>query len=386
MAVVFTSGTRDFNTNLVNQLNLRIRDMAEPILLVVKKHKRILENLENWLRAYNAGTGGHIDTPMLLIDDEADNASVNTNSDARNPTAINDRIRSLLGLFTRKNYVGFTATPFANIFIDPDTADEMRGNDLFPRDFVYALEAPTNYVGAQAIFGDPPTFDYLREIEDADSFFPPSHRSTYRVDELPPSLYEALRTFILSNAIRDLRGEGPSHRSMLVNVSRFTNVQDQVSQLLDLELRQMQQDIRNYSRLPVDEAVRNRSLSLLRDTWEREFRGACPDWQEVQSALLGAALPIVVRSVNQRTGAASLDFAANRQNGLRVIAVGGNSLSRGLTLEGLCISYFFRNTQMYDTLMQMGRWFGYREGYEDLCRIWLTDEAIHWYAHIARAA
>lgn len=385
MAVVFTSRTRDFNTNLVNQLNLRIRDMAEPILLVVKKHKRILENLENWLQAYNAGQGGHIETPMLLIDDEADNASVNTSSDAQNPTAINERIRSLLHLFTRRNYVGFTATPFANIFIDPETEDEMRGNDLFPRDFIYALEAPTNYIGAEAIFGDSPEGNYLREIEDAEPFFPASHRSSYVVERLPPSLLEAQRTFILANAIRDLRGEGTSHRSMLVNVSRFTNVQDQVSQLLDVEIRQIHQDIRNYSRLPVEQALRNQNISSLKETWEREFVNAGPEWSEVQSALAAAALPIVVRSVNQRTGAASLDFAANRSAGLRVIAVGGNSLSRGLTLEGLCVSYFFRNTQMYDTLMQMGRWFGYRGGYEDLCRLWLTDEAIHWYAHIANA-
>lgn len=136
MAMVFTSRLRDFNTILVNQLNLRIRDMAEPILLVVKKNKRILENLENWLRAYNAGESDVIDTPLLLIDDEADNASVNTRSEAQNPTAINERIRALLRLFTRNNYVGFTATPFANIFIDSDTEDEMRGNDLFPRDFI----------------------------------------------------------------------------------------------------------------------------------------------------------------------------------------------------------------------------------------------------------
>lgn len=385
MAVVFTSRTRDFNTNLVNQLNLRIRDMAEPILLVVKKHKRILENLENWLSSYNAGQHRTIETPMLLIDDEADNASVNTNSEDRNPTAINERIRSLLSLFTRRNYVGFTATPFANIFIDPDTADEMRGNDLFPRDFIYALEAPTNYVGAQIIFGETPNSTFLREIEDAEPYFPPTHRSDYVVEELPPSLHEALRTYVLSNAIRDLRGEGATHRSMLVNVSRFTNVQDQVSQLLDLEIRQIQQAVRNHSRLQEAQALRNQSIALLRQTWDREFVGTEFSWPEVQAALVEAALPIIVQSVNQRTGAASLDFAAHRGTGLRVVAVGGNSLSRGLTLEGLCVSYFYRNTQMYDTLMQMGRWFGYREGYADLCRIWLSDEAIHWYSHIARA-
>jgi hypothetical protein len=386
MGVVFTSRTRDFNTNLVNQLNLRIRDMAEPILLVVKKNKRILENLENWLRSYNAGQRDVIATPMLLIDDEADNASVNTNPATQNPTAINERIRSLLQLFTRTSYVGFTATPFANIFIDPDSDDEMRGNDLFPRDFIYALEAPSNYTGARAIFGDEPRINCLREIEDASPFFPAAHRSTFEVEALPPSLLEALRTFILVNAIRDLRSEGATHRSMLVNVSRFTNVQDQVAELLDLELRQIQQDVRNYSRLPVEDAIRNRNLFLLRETWEGEFRDSGPEWLDIQGALVDAALPIVVRSVNQRTGAASLDFAANRQTGLRVVAVGGNSLSRGLTLEGLCISYFFRNTQMYDTLLQMGRWFGYRDGYVDLCRVWLTDEAIHWYSHIANAA
>lgn len=385
MAVVFTSRTRDFNTTLVNQLNLRIRDMHEPILLVVKKHKRILENLTNWLSAYNAGPQGTIDIPMLLIDDEADNASVNTNSEDRNPTAINERIRALLRLFTRRNYVGFTATPFANIFIDPDTEDEMRGNDLFPRDFIYALEAPTNYVGAQVIFGDTPNAAFLREIEDADQYFPPRHRSDFVVEELPPTLYEALRAFILSNAIRDMRGEGPTHRSMLINVSRFTNVQDQVAQLLDLALRQIQQAVRNHSRLAEAQALRNRHIVRLKQTWDREFLNTEFSWADVQAALIDAALPIVVRSVNQRTGAASLDFAAHRETGLRVIAVGGNSLSRGLTLEGLAVSYFFRNTQMYDTLMQMGRWFGYREGYEDLCRIWLTDEAIHWYSHIAHA-
>ena len=93
----------------------------------------------------------------------------------------------------------------------------------------------------------------------------------------------------------------------------------------------------------------------------------------------------MIQAVNQRTGAASLDYAKHRENGLRVIAIGGNSLSRGLTLEGLSTSYFFRNSQMYDTLLQMGRWFGYRDGYADLCRLWLTDDAVDWYAYISMA-
>lgn len=385
MAVVFTSKTRDFRAELVNQLGFRLREIAEPILLVVKKNKRILQNLETWLRAFNADTTGHIDTPLLLIDDEADNASVNTRAAGESPAAINERIRMLLHLFRRSNYVGFTATPFANIFIDPDTEDEMRGSDLFPRDFIYGLEAPTNYVGALAVFGENAELDCIRSLEDATDVLPQNHRIDLKIEELPPSLGSALETFIVSNAIRDLRGEGPTHRSMLVNVSRFTRVQNEVAGLLADRLRQVQQDIRNYSQLDPEEALANRSIAGLFETWGHEYRASGPPWGVVQPALLRAALPIVVRAVNQTSSAASLDYAAHRQDGLRVVAVGGNGLSRGLTLEGLCVSYFLRNTQMYDTLMQMGRWFGYRDGYADLCRIWISDEATSWYAHIGEA-
>jgi hypothetical protein len=288
-------------------------------------------------------------------------------------------------LFTHSSYVGFTATPFANVFIDPDTDDEMLGSDLFPRDFIYSLEAPSNYLGPQAVFGEEPRVAPLREIDDGNLTFPDRHKSTLLVEALPPTLEDAARAFLLSTTIRDLRGEGPSHRSMLVNVSRFTAVQDQVATILHTWLSQVQQDIRNYSQLPPSEALRNDSRKALHATWHKEFCDGGFAWPAVQVALVNGALPVVIQAVNQRTGAASLDYAKHRENGLRVIAVGGNSLSRGLTLEGLSTSYFFRNSQMYDTLLQMGRWFGYRDGYDDLCRVWLTDDAMHWYAHITTA-
>lgn len=383
--VAFTSRTSDFSTRLVNQLNLRLSSFPEPILLVVKKHKRILQNLENWLRDYNAGTDRRIAAPLLLIDDEADSASVNTGASNLEPTAINERIRALLALFRQSTYVGFTATPFANIFIDPDTETEMLGDDLFPRDYIYALEPPTNYIGPDTIFGENTTVDMLRNIEDAETIIPYGHRASLAVSELPDSLLEAIRCFVLTNAVRDLRGEGRTHRSMLVNVSRFTDVQMQLERLTGEHVRGMQNDIRNYSRLPSAEAQRNPTIAALQATWEREYKKAGFEWDRVRVALVDAALPIVVRAVNQRTGLAALDYAANREGGLRVVAVGGLSLSRGLTLEGLSTSYFFRNSQMYDTLLQMGRWFGYRDSYGDLCRIWLTPEAQHWYSHITAA-
>jgi hypothetical protein len=384
-AGVFTSRDKDFNKTLLNALGFRLDIFQNPVLVVVKKNKRILENLEKWLTEFNAGPNKKIDAPVLVIDDEADSASINTRAANEDPTAINRRIRSLLRLFTHSSYVGFTATPFANVFIDPDTDDEMLGSDLFPRDFIYSLEAPTNYLGPQAVFGEEPSVAPLREIDDADITFPSGHKSTLLVEALPPTLEEAARTFLLSTTIRDLRSEGPSHRSMLVNVSRFTAVQDQVAALLHTWLSQVQQDIRNYSQLPHSEALRNENLKALHATWQKEFSDHGFAWPAVQAGLVNGALPVAIQAVNQRTGAASLDYAKHRENGLRVIAVGGNSLSRGLTLEGLSTSYFFRNSQMYDTLLQMGRWFGYRDGYADLCRLWLTDDAMHWYAHITMA-
>jgi len=384
-AGVFTSRSKDFNRNLVTSLGFRLDAFNEPVLLVVKKNKKILENLANWLKDMNAGADGIIDASVLMIDDEADNASVNTRPDGQGPTAINENIRSLLQLFTRSSYVGFTATPFANIYIDPESEDQMLGHDLFPRHFVYCLDTPSNYMGPGSIFCDEAMHPIVRSIQDADAVIPPKHTSGYPVTELPESLLEALRSFLLATTIRDLRLEGPTHRSMLVNVSRFTAVQDQVAGLLDMELRQIQQDIRNYSQLSTDEALRCETIRGLYSTWQKEFSEQEFDWDKIQTALLKGVLPIAVRAVNQRTGAASLDYEAYRETGLRVIAVGGNSLSRGLTLEGLSTSYFFRNSQMYDTLLQMGRWFGYRDGYSDLCRLWLTDDATHWYAHITLA-
>jgi len=384
-AGVFTSRVKDFNKTLLNALGFRLNGFLIPVLVVVKKNKRILENLEKWLYEFNAEADGKIRAPVLVIDDEADSASVNTRKPDEDPTEINRRIRSLLKLFTHSNYIGFTATPFANVFIDPDTEDDMLGNDLFPKDFIYNLEAPSNYFGPQLIFGEEPLQEVLRAIDDADVIFPYKHKSELKITTLPTSLLEAVRTFLLATTIRDLRDEGATHRSMLINVSRFTAVQDKIAALVHTWLSKVHQDIRNYSQLDPSEALHNENIAALRATWEREFAALGIPWPSIQLGLLAGALPVVVKAVNQRTGAASLDYARHREHGLRVIAVGGNSLSRGLTLEGLSTSYFFRNSQMYDTLLQMGRWFGYRDGYDDLCRLWLTDDAVHWYSHITMA-
>lgn len=176
-----------------------------------------------------------------------------------------------------------------------------------------------------------------------------------------------------------------------MNTSRFTAVQDQVAELIDDHVRRLQQDIRNYSQDPT-QAKQCSSLQALKETWLEEYADTSDlatteaDWQALLRQLPESTLSVEVRSVNQRTGSSSLDYSQYESTGLRVIAIGGNSLSRGLTLEGLIISYFYRNSQMYDTLLQMGRWFGYRDGYLDTCRLWLHAEALQWYAHITEAS
>lgn len=390
-AAVFTSRKDDFSASTVNALNLRVASVKDPILLVVKKNKRVLENLAGWLRNYNANTQGVIDnTPALVIDDEADNASINTGSE-ESPTAINEQIRALLKLFSQNTFVGFTATPFANIFVNPETESDMLGDDLFPRDFIFALEAPSNYTGAEQIFGDDPSEDTehaIVPIADAERSMPQNHKSNFRPNFLPDSLLEAIDTFLLCNAVRDLTEKKTSHRSMLINVSRFTAVQNHIRDLVNIHVREVQSAARSYASLPAERATRESAVLLrLRHVWDKVYGKHTngTDWPAVLKLLYESIAPIIVRSINQ-SSQDRLDYSANDETGLRVIAVGGNSLSRGLTLEGLCISYFLRNTRMYDTLLQMGRWFGYRAGYSHLCRIWLTDETVHWYRHIAEAA
>ncbi|WP_454638455.1 Z1 domain-containing protein [Bacillus mycoides] len=388
----FTSVLFDFNSTILNSNDLTLKNIKEPALFVVKKNKSVLKNLESWLTANNADSNGKIDLPLLLIDDEADNASVNTKKEDQDPTAINAAIRSILNRFYRASYVGITATPFANIFINPETASEMVGDDLFPRDFIYVLSPPSNYIGADGIFGDPPKYDKcLVQIDEEEitNFFPFKHKKDLEVDVLPSSLYEALGYFLLVNAIRDLRGDLTDHRSMLINVSRFTDVQVKIKELVIIWLSQVQSDVRNYSSLSEKRAMEINSIRFLKQLWDKyelEDKAGVP-WLVMQQQYLHKAIaPIEARAVNQKTGAASLDYYTHREKGFRVIAIGGISLSRGLTLEGLAVSYFYRNSQMYDTLLQMGRWFGYRPNYDDLFKVWMAEDAIDWYGFITEAA
>lgn len=397
--VVFTSREKDFRKTAASALNISIESIKEPVLVVTKKNKGVLERLAAWLRARNADRDGKIDLRLLMIDDEADNASINTKQNPDETTAINKAIRDLLSLFRRSSYVGFTATPFANIFIDPASTAEMLGDDLFPRDFIHVLEQPTNYIGMNLLFpgevleGQQVAATSVRTITDDDGWLPEKHAKDSMPGDLPTSLLTAIRSFLVTCAIRDIRTAvgtpghgGPIHRSMLVNVSRFTAVQDRVADAIHLSLEDIRRAVRLHGALPPEQAAdHSPEIAALAGVFERDFSNCGATWSLVLAAMHDAIAPVRVQAVNQRTGAASLDYGAtDKPPGVRVIAVGGNSLSRGLTLEGLSTSYFRRDPRAYDTLLQMGRWFGYRDGYLDLCRVWLTEEAEGWYKHVTR--
>ena len=385
-----TSTTSDFNTSTASKLSGKLASIKAPVVFVLKKNKSVLEKLESWLRLFNANpVTKKIDLPLLMIDDEADNASVNTNGND-DPTAINKYIRKILSLFSKASYVGFTATPYANIFIDPDSTQEMLDDDLFPRDFIYALEAPTNYIGAAGVFPKEGKYHYmLHDNGDCESYVPIKHKKDYTPKALPKSLCHAVASFMISNAVRDIRGQQKKHRTMMVNISIYIDVQKKIAEQLNVYVREMQREIQNYYMMG-NVALQYPSFALLKEVYDNYFANIEITWDEIQRAMFEAVAPIVVRYVNGGNAAKNLNYdeldEKEGQDGLRVIAVGGYSLSRGLTLEGLCTSYFYRNTKMYDTLMQMGRWFGYRPKYDDICQIWINRDAIEWYSYISEAS
>lgn len=383
--VSLTNTLRDFNKATATTNTSQIGQYNVPVVLVIKKNSSTLKNLLEWLKEHSVHQGTQmVSQPMLLIDDEADNASINTAYARDEVTRINGQIRELLSLFHRSCYVGYTATPFANIFIDPDTDDETLRQDLFPRHFIIGLDAPSNYFGAQKVFLDARE-RHVRLIDDNEDILPMKHKIDHPVDVLPESLIRAVRAFIVARAIRNARGQQAAHASMLINASRFTDVQGRLrSRVADVVDRM--RDAVAVDGAKRKAALRNPEIAALHAVWESEFAEAeGADWPTVQVCLHEVLVAARVVEVNASKRSQPLDYDQGGEHGVTVIAVGGFSLSRGLTLEGLTISYFLRNSMMYDTLMQMGRWFGYRPGYEDLCRIWIPADGVGWYAHIHEA-
>lgn len=382
------SGLRgEFDPGTHNDLN-----PVTPKLAVIKKNVKVLERFIAWLRQSPVPMG---DLPALILDDEADQASIDSNygkvdddGDPIDPTKTNQRIRDLLQMLPKCTYVGFTATPFANVLIDVNEDD-----DLYPRDFIACLREPEGYLGPRQLFGlgmqasnlspepaAPPRLNVIRPITQGDQ---QELASVTASSDCPRVLDEALISFLLSSSCRIERGLGDKHFSMFVHPSYRTATQDDFRDVIS---RQVQ-----FLRVALSRPRHFRDVATrAREIWESDFRptteglgdrGPLPPFDTVWRHARTVADEIQVKTLNYNS-TDTLDYPVGGPK--RYVIVGGNRLSRGLTLEGLSVSVFLRDTNYYDTLLQMGRWFGYRPGYEDLTRIYVDGVMDGLFADLAR--
>ncbi|WP_181311182.1 Z1 domain-containing protein [Nocardioides campestrisoli] len=357
----------------------------KPVAIVIKKNASRLQSLRDWLKETPLEIRRR--TPVLLLDDEADQATPNSAVGRQNRSAINALIKEIWDLIESGTYVGYTATPFANIFMEPD------GSDLYPSNFIINLPRPPEYFGAERLFGREPLsdddepdpgLDMIREISDAEAaaLRPPSATDARLAfnPSVPESLREATEWFIVATAIRRARGHD-DHSSMLIHTTHYSDPHFAMRRQVQLLHGQIAADWRSGRD------------SALHASYDREQARAAscatepmPPWDEVADHVTTTIADLRV-IVDNGMSEDRLDYDRRDASGNPVrevvIAVGGGTLSRGLTLEGLTVSYFTRTSNTYDTLLQMGRWFGYRPGYEDLPRIWLQRSLADEYRFLA---
>lgn len=461
-----TSTQNDFNRTM-QQAHFSLNNTN---ILICKKNTSVLQNLLLWLNEYLLENNDKHNIPFLIIDDEADNASINNlgHKGSEYANKINGHIRALLALFNRKTYIGYTATPFANILQDwnnkPETkwkVKDSRNNlelefdqegNLFPDDFIELLIPPSNYIGPKNFFET--RIEDIKKIEpllaepltDYIEYFPErvevlsdgslngvkkyNNKSEFDIDpnalsqfgtfknykentratkkddgiegggktkiselfphEIPKSLDEAIKCFIISIAIRLHRRPEliqsklfHPHNTMLIHISRFSDWQCKTKQLIIKKVEKIRERLNNDTLNASDSifieferiwikyyayAVNN-IKEYLPENYEDEYMTKI-SFSEVKQQLVKAIEGIEVKAVNTVENDV-LDYESGEK---KYIVIGGNKLSRGFTLEGLTINYFIRNTNYADTLLQMGRWFGYRPGYLDCCKLFTTAE------------
>ena len=406
--VPFTNPERDYQS-VAHATHLTASE-GRCNLFVIKKNVSPLKKLHEQLsKLSELERWSH---RLLIVDDEADHATINTkpasepnpdlpvgledemddeedqDAEISDVTKINSYIRMILGLFKQRAYVGYTATPFANVLIDPDSVHPALGKTLYPRDFIIALPKPQGYIGLEEFFPSPDAEEELEHhlvhvidreeallLRELDASTEPE-KST----DVPPALQRAMMDFYLSGAVRTLREPQHFHHSMLVHSKHTKSNQapifDRISSLVELWKTQL---LHAYS--AAGRALRTAFL----ERWDTTFAPHLHtnhDWNLVLEALLDFVREGVQTRLVNSDSSDELDYDAHPE-GLHVIAVGGNRLSRGLTLEGLACTYFIRETKMYDTLTQMGRWFGYRPRYDDLVRLHTTGLLVEWFSWLA---
>lgn len=379
-SIPMTDQKSDFSSN-----NSTPSDYAKPMVFVVKKNKRVLEQMRDWLKPDKINFSSK---NILIIDDESDNASVNTKGED-DPSIINKLIRNLFNNFPIATYIGFTATPFANIFIDP--YDNEANRDLFPSDFIVQLRAPSNYFGIDKIFEKKNgRYTHIRLLDEAEKqFLPVKHKKDDEIFAyLPNSLKEAIFDFLIANVIRTLRDDKTAHRTMMINISRFNKIQEKIEEKVDDYISNLKRIIEQTYKLSFDVFIQNEDMNKLYNYYENNYHYEKIreefTWDQIQNGLYDEISQIRI-AVFKNKEKNRFNYDDYKDVGARLIAIGGFVLSRGLTLEGLIISYFSRSANAYDTVLQMCRWFGYRNHYEDLCRVYMSDINVHCYEAVIDA-
>ncbi|MCG5451012.1 Z1 domain-containing protein [Micromonospora hortensis] len=367
---------RERNRKFFDPANLHTSDAR---LVVAKKNASVLEALVADLGRISERLG---EVPVLIIDDESDQASVNTVSpkkwkeDSKKRTAINRLIGQLLRMMPRAQYVGYTATPYANVFIDPSDVE-----DIFPRDFLISLPRPAGYMGAE-------------DFHDFDAELPLEQRPLetskerahvrYLADEPDDGeLRRAVDMFVLTGALklyRQRHGTSYRHHTMLVHEAMGKDSHRQTAELIGhlwntagyyrptglARLRDLYiTDVLPVSRAQAPTLLAPADFDDLRDDIGEALRLISPADRN------GSPVIVVNSDTDLERQQESLDFD---QREIWRILVGGNKLARGFTVEGLTVTYYRRATAQVDTLMQMGRWFGFRPGYRDLVRLYTTPD------------
>ena len=411
-----SSSKGDFSKQIAKQVTLDPTGKS-PRILVIKKQKSILDTLIKKFETFNEERGSNsIDHfQLLVIDDECDQASVDTKKSDNVLSTINESIRKLLKLFKRKAYIGYTATPYANAAINHLAFHEQAGVDLYPKDFIFQLPMNTDYVGLNRLFPEirideydneiedssynsalEPIYDYIDDFEnnqkriyeknaDIKGWMPPAHRIDHipkfgGKKEIPDSLKEAIIYFTLASCVKTLRNkESLKHNSMMIHATKFNNVQSLIVQQVDNFLNILQstqyewlQEVESQILKVWDEKFN----TLLNNNYNPEQREI--EWYEIKNIYGEQVSKIRVQEINNKTKD-NLDYREFKEQGKNVIAIGGNRLSRGLTLEGLNVSYYLRSakTSAVATATQMGRWFGYRNSYDDVCKIYMPESTIY---------
>lgn len=368
----FSSHTLDKNLN--------------PIVAIVKKNASVLEHLNNFLtQSQNyCYTNGKLDIPVLIIDDEVDQASVDTKNSEKleNSSTINKKIRTILGNLNRYSYVGYTATPFANVFINPDR------EDIYPKDFIISLPTDNDYCGIKEYFGvdavDSEDSDYTSDhvqdlfvnIDDIQNLFSNEKVNvSTEIFDLNDSLKEAILSFIVASSIKKTRGI-KGFNSMLIHIARFKNPSTTLKPVVQNYIEML------YRKLKYESFS---EVAKYKDIWNNKFEKVSETrlgtnfndkWEDIEKFLM-PTLESILNNIKVLNGDSGdlLDYTSETSGDF--IVIGGDKLSRGLTIEGLIISYYYRKSINYDSLLQMGRWFGYRKGWIDVCRVYTTIESLN---------